>query len=227
MSEHSFLQIRTAKDDETKPDAAQSLFSSIVPGSVPMWKRIVFGNPKTYSFEIYLLGQTVYFYAVTPKTRETYVKSLLQSSYPSRSERNLKGCAWTVNTIQKSHAESSEDIFPLFLVSDFLKLLTISEILVYWYNGHMKIIQSHATIRNRWQITIPSKIRKYLNTREGGKDQSVIVKLENPSKITVEFTNTSFDQSQWNHIQGKMKLFRDKEIALNSSEFIRNDRASH
>ena len=85
MSLFSFLQIRTAKDDETKPDSAQSLFSSIVPGSVPMWKRIVFGNPKTYSFEIYLLGQTVYFYAVTPKTRETFVKSLLQSSYPRAS----------------------------------------------------------------------------------------------------------------------------------------------
>ncbi|MFO0704090.1 MAG: type IV secretion system DNA-binding domain-containing protein [Patescibacteria group bacterium] len=85
MSLLSFLQIRTAKDDETKPDSAQSLFSSIVPGSVPMWKRIVFGNPTTYSFEIYLLGQTVYFYAVTPKKRDTFVKSLLQSSYPKAS----------------------------------------------------------------------------------------------------------------------------------------------
>ncbi len=91
----------------------------------------------------------------------------------------------------------------------------------------MKIIQSHATIRNRWQITIPSKIRKYLNTREGGKDQSVIVKLENPSKITVEFTDTSLDQSQWSQIQSKMKLFRDKKIAVDTSEFIRNDRVSH
>lgn len=85
MSLFSYLQIRTAKDDETTPGSAQSLFSSIVPSYTPMWKRLLFGSPKTYSFEIYLLGQTVYFYAVTPKTKETFVKSLIQSSYPKAS----------------------------------------------------------------------------------------------------------------------------------------------
>jgi hypothetical protein len=85
MSLFSFLQIRTAKDDETKPDSAQALFASLLPSHIPTWKRVLFGNPKTHSFEIYLLGQTVYFYAVTPKSRETFVRSLLQSSYSKAS----------------------------------------------------------------------------------------------------------------------------------------------
>lgn len=81
MAALTYYQIRTSKDDETSLDAAQSLFSSIVPSHVGMMKRILFGNPKTYSFEIYLIGQTVYFYAVTPTSKSSFVKSLLQSSY--------------------------------------------------------------------------------------------------------------------------------------------------
>ncbi|HNQ31268.1 MAG TPA: type IV secretion system DNA-binding domain-containing protein [Candidatus Woesebacteria bacterium] len=81
----SYLQIRTAKDDETKPDAAQQLFSSLLPAHVGLVKRALFGIPRTYGFEIYLLGQTVYFYAVCPHRKETFVKSLVQSAYPKSS----------------------------------------------------------------------------------------------------------------------------------------------
>lgn len=99
MSPFSYLQIRTAKDDETTPDGAQSLFSSILPSHVPTWKRIVFGHPKTYSFEIYLLGQTVYFYTIAPKSKETLIKSLLQSSYPKAS---LSGTTDPFDIVSKS-----------------------------------------------------------------------------------------------------------------------------
>ncbi len=81
----SYLQIRTAKDDETKPDAAQQLFSSMLPSHVGLVKRAIFGIPKTYSFEIYLMGQTVYFYTICPTKKETLVKSLVQSAYPKSS----------------------------------------------------------------------------------------------------------------------------------------------
>ena len=81
----SYLQIRTAKDDETKPDAAQQLFSSMLPSHVGLVKRAIFGVPKTYSFEIYLMGQTVYFYTICPHTKETLIKSLVQSAYPKSS----------------------------------------------------------------------------------------------------------------------------------------------
>lgn len=85
VTDLSYLQIRTAKDDETKPDAAQQLFSSLLPSHVSIFKRTLFGNPATYGFEIYLLGQTVYFYEVTPKKKQTFAKSLLQSAYPRSS----------------------------------------------------------------------------------------------------------------------------------------------
>lgn len=81
----TYLQIRTAKDDETKPDAAQQLFSSMLPSHVGLVKRAIFGVPKTYSFEIYLMGQTVYFYTICPSKKETLVKSLVQSAYPKSS----------------------------------------------------------------------------------------------------------------------------------------------
>ncbi len=81
----SFLQIRTAKDDETKPDSAQQLFSSLLPSHVGLVRRAIFGTPRTYGFEIYLLGQTVYFYTVCPQNKDTFVKSLVQSSYPKSS----------------------------------------------------------------------------------------------------------------------------------------------
>ena len=85
MSSHAYLQIRTSKDDESTPEAAQAVFSALLPSYTSILKRLFFGSPKTYSFEIYLLGQTVYFYTVTPTGRETLVKSLLSSSYPKSS----------------------------------------------------------------------------------------------------------------------------------------------
>lgn len=85
MAEHIYLQIRTPKDDETTPEAAQAIFSSLLPSHIGLIKRVLFGSPQPYSFEIYLFGQTVYFYVVVPKKKETLVKSLLQSSYPKSS----------------------------------------------------------------------------------------------------------------------------------------------
>jgi energy-coupling factor transporter ATP-binding protein EcfA2 len=79
----SFLQIRNPKDDETPIESATQIFASLVPYQyVPLWKRIIFGHPSTYSFEIYLINQTVYFYTVVPKIKVSLIQSLLSSSYP-------------------------------------------------------------------------------------------------------------------------------------------------
>lgn len=78
-----YLQIRNPKDDETPIEAASQIFASLVPYQyVPLWKRFIFGWPATYSFEIYLINQTIYFYVVTPNDKSTLVKSLLSSSFP-------------------------------------------------------------------------------------------------------------------------------------------------
>jgi len=83
MSTLSFLQIRNPKDDETPIEAATQIFASLTPyQSIPLWKRILFGFPATYSFEIYFINQTVYFYLTCPTEKITLVQSLLSSSFP-------------------------------------------------------------------------------------------------------------------------------------------------
>ena len=83
MSTLSFLQIRNPKDDETPIEAATQIFASLTPYQfIPLWKRLIFGFPATYSFEIYFLNQTVYFYLTCPTDKVTLVQSLLSSSFP-------------------------------------------------------------------------------------------------------------------------------------------------
>src|SRR3990167_8628239 len=43
----------------------------------------MFTTPLKYSFEIYLLGQTIYFYASVPKQSEIFIRSLVTSSFPN------------------------------------------------------------------------------------------------------------------------------------------------
>ncbi|MGB9883650.1 MAG: hypothetical protein ACPLRN_04040, partial [Microgenomates group bacterium] len=79
----AYLQIRNPKDDETPIEAATQIFASLVPYQyVPLWKRLIFGWPATYAFEIYYLNQTVYFYLTAPSEKTTLVQSLLSSSFP-------------------------------------------------------------------------------------------------------------------------------------------------
>jgi len=83
MSSLSFLQIRNPKDDETPIETATQIFASLTPYQfIPLWRRILFGWPATYSFEIYYLNQTVYFYLTCPNEKTTLVQSLLSSSFP-------------------------------------------------------------------------------------------------------------------------------------------------
>ncbi len=78
----SHLQVRNPKDDETPIESASQIFASLLSSPyVPFLKRLIY-KPKTYSFEIYLLSQTIYFYITTPKSAETFVQSLVTSSFP-------------------------------------------------------------------------------------------------------------------------------------------------
>lgn len=83
MAKLSFLQVRNPKDDETPIESATQIFASTLPYAyIPWWKR-AFLKPKTYSFEIYLLSQTVFFYVATPKENETFMQSLITASFPN------------------------------------------------------------------------------------------------------------------------------------------------
>jgi len=82
MTTLSFLQILNPKDDKTPIEAATQIFASLTPYQfIPLWRRILFGWPATYSFEIYYLNQTVYFYLTCPNEKTTLVQSLLSSSF--------------------------------------------------------------------------------------------------------------------------------------------------
>jgi hypothetical protein len=77
----SHLQIRNPKEDETTPESATQIFSSLLSGQISLMTRL-FNEVDNYAFEIYLTGQTIYYYASIPTTRESLVHSLIQSSYP-------------------------------------------------------------------------------------------------------------------------------------------------
>ncbi|OIP58277.1 MAG: hypothetical protein COX79_03885 [Candidatus Levybacteria bacterium CG_4_10_14_0_2_um_filter_36_16] len=82
MNSFSHLRVKNPKDDETPIEAATQIFSSVLPYPyVPHWKRAIV-KPKTYSFEIYLINQLVYFYVTVPHDKETLVSSVITSSFP-------------------------------------------------------------------------------------------------------------------------------------------------
>ncbi len=82
MNSISHLQIRNPKDDETPIESASQIFSSLLPSFLPLWKR-TYIKPKTFAFEIYLINQTVYFYVSAKDKSETFIKSLITSSFPN------------------------------------------------------------------------------------------------------------------------------------------------
>lgn len=81
MKDLAYLHIKTPKDDETTAEAATQIFSALLPNYFGLFKRLV-KKPRVVSFEIYMLNQTIYFYIAVPKEHETFVTSLLTSSYP-------------------------------------------------------------------------------------------------------------------------------------------------
>ena len=82
MTIFSHLQVRNPKDDETSPEAASQIFSSLLTGKYSLFTRMI-RTIDTYSFEIYLTGQTIYYYVTVPSNRESLVQSLIQASYPN------------------------------------------------------------------------------------------------------------------------------------------------
>lgn len=82
MTALSHLQIRNPKDDETPIESATQIFASALPYPyLNAFKKMIV-KPKTYAFELYLLSQSVYFYATTPAESSSFMQSLISSSFP-------------------------------------------------------------------------------------------------------------------------------------------------
>ncbi len=77
------LQVRNPRDDETPIEAASQIFASLLSSShVPLWRHSM-QKPKAFAFELFLLGQTIYYYISVPEESQVLVQSLISSTYPS------------------------------------------------------------------------------------------------------------------------------------------------
>jgi hypothetical protein len=78
----SHFQVRNPKDDEVPIESATQIFASLLSAPYVSLSKRLWIHPKTYSFELYLLGQTLFFYITAPTTSDTLVTSLVTSAYP-------------------------------------------------------------------------------------------------------------------------------------------------
>lgn len=79
----SHLQVRNAKDDEVSIESASQIFSSLLSGSHKGILQHIFNQVDAYSFEIFLVNQTIYFYTTVPQKSEAFIQSLISSTYPN------------------------------------------------------------------------------------------------------------------------------------------------
>lgn len=126
------LQIRNPKDDETPLEATTQIFSSILPGSIK-WSQALLNPPVPYSFELFLLSQRIYFYATTPLEKQTFIKSLITSSYPNATVQRTKDPLDHI--LSAEHVDAAEIVLnshfylPIKPYSDFNKIDPLSSVL--------------------------------------------------------------------------------------------------
>ncbi len=133
MKNLSHFQIRNPKDSETPIESATQIFASLLSYPyIPLWKRPLL-KPKTYSFELYLINQTIYFYITAPSESDTFVQSLVTSSYP---QSLLKKTTDPMNIILKSkHVSEGELVlnsysyFPIKTYFDFKDIDPLSSLI--------------------------------------------------------------------------------------------------
>ena len=135
MKPLSHFQIRNPKDSETPIEAATQIFASLLPYPyVPLWKRPIL-KPRKFSFEIYLLSQTIYFYITTPSSADTLVQSLLTSSYPQSLLKKTKDpLDMVLNSKSISEGElvlNSYVYFPIKTYGDFEDIDPLSALVGY------------------------------------------------------------------------------------------------
>src|SRR4030042_7142486 len=80
--EKAILELRTPKTSEETPESMAQVFSALFPGGhIPHWKRLWI-KVRTLSFEISNFNQSIHFYAVVPKSYQSFMESQLTSQYP-------------------------------------------------------------------------------------------------------------------------------------------------
>lgn len=132
MPELAHLQIRNPKDDDTPVEATTHIFSSLLSGSIS-WKDGLFHPPAPYSFELFLLSQRIYYYTTCPIEKQTFVQSLVTSSFPNSAiQRTKDPLDFILQSPHKAMGEivlSSDYYLPIRTYADFNKIDSLTSLL--------------------------------------------------------------------------------------------------
>lgn len=132
MQKLAHFHIRNPKDDETGIEAATQIFSALLPSHLGLLKRTL-KKPRNIAFEIYLINQTIYFYITSEEQNETFIMSLLSSSYPKSVALQTSDPLNLV--LAKKHKEYGEMVLssyyylPIKTYSDFSDVDPLSSLL--------------------------------------------------------------------------------------------------
>ncbi len=155
MSTLSHLQIRNPKDDETHIEAAAQIFSSIMSNDVAGFFSHLFEKPPCFSFELFLLNQTIYFYATVPSESEAFVTSLMSSSYPKSA---ISKTTDPVDILLKGHnvaigevALSNPYYYPFKTYAEFANVDPLSPVI-----GYLSKVDPSVKMGLQFLITKPS-----------------------------------------------------------------------
>lgn len=128
----SHFMIRNPKDDETPIESSTQIFASILPGSMSLWQAF-WTAQVGYSFEMYLLGQRIYFYLTCPSSKESFINSLITSSYPNSALQKTED---PLNIVLKARHSalgeinlSSDFFLPIKTFQDFRNIDPLSSVL--------------------------------------------------------------------------------------------------
>lgn len=175
----SHLQIRNPKDDETSPESATQIFSSLLSSQISLMTRL-FNEVDNYAFEIFLTGQTIYYYASMPSTRESLVHSLIQSSYPQCAiqktqdpmEIVLKNPITATGKLQLQH----QYILPIKTYADFGDIDPLSALIGLlskqgpWYRAAIQILVTPSSFS--WQgNTLKARTKTVTDATTGEKKE--------------------------------------------------------
>ena len=186
------LQIRNPKDDETPIESATQIFASSLPSHTKLFNAFL--NPPTHlSFEIFLLGQMIYFYISAPKSKETFVQSLIFSSYPN--SRIVKTTD-PLDIIKKSgHISYGELVLsnyfymPIKTFADFRNIDPLSSVLGFMaktpkdYNVGIQILAGPATIP--WQKSATRAAQTSVADAVASEGQMHTKFIPNPEKFQI------------------------------------------
>jgi len=182
MPEYTYLQIRNPKDDETPVEAATQIFSSILPSGIK-WSKALLSPPAPYAFELYLLGQRIYFYVAAPSEKVMFLKSLITSAYPNAAATRTKD---PLEYLLQAPAVAAGELtltsayyLPIKTYQDFAKIDPMLSVLGFLArsgpeeNAAVQILVSPATFK--WQATATKLAQAQpAPTAEGASPSSTI-----------------------------------------------------